>query len=87
MCKLAVPNLRSGCFPRLCSSTQTLPQVFCPWKLAFWKDLTASGKVIAAIKQESPYYDLIKHRILMMIDMTCAGRTEEATNVFAYISY
>jgi hypothetical protein len=64
-----------------------LPQVFSPRKLSFWEYLSTSRKVIATIKQESPHYDLVWHRILMMINMACADRTEEAANVFACILY
>lgn len=70
----------------LFSSTQALSQIFCPRKLAFWENLTTSRKVVAAVKQERPYDDLIWHRVLMMVYVTRTGRTKIAANVLAYAS-
>lgn len=63
-----------------------MSQIFCPRKLAFWENLTTSREVVATIKQERPYYDLIWHCVLVMIYVARAGRTEEAANIFAYSS-
>ena len=84
---LSVQILLSICMlstTRLFSSTQALSQIFCPRKLAFWEDLTASWKVITTLKQERSYYDLVWHRVLMVIDVARTCRTEEAANVLAY---
>jgi len=83
---LSVQILLSICMlstTRLFSSTQALSQIFCPRKLAFWEDLTASWKVITTLKQERSYYDLVWHRVLMVIDVARTCRTEEAANVLA----
>ena len=54
---------------RRCRLSQRLLQVLRPAQSSLCEYLPSSRKIIAAIQQQRPHNDLLRHRILMMINM------------------